>query len=89
MGLPSGRNPRTDTDAAREILEEGLNSHPEHPSLLYELACLDAIGGRNRDALAALARAIVIRPEIKAWARADEDFQVLHADPEFLAITAE
>jgi hypothetical protein len=80
---------RTDANAARVILEEGLSAHPENPSLLYELACLDSVGGRHQDALATLARAIVIKPEIRAWAREDGDFQALRANPDFLAITTE
>jgi hypothetical protein len=80
---------RTDAKAARVILEDGLAAHPDNPSLLYELACLDAIGGRHQDALATLARAIAIKPEVKAWAREDEDFQALRTDPDFLAVTTE
>jgi hypothetical protein len=77
----------SDPAAARMILEEGLISHPGSPSLLYELACLDSVGGHHKDALAALAQAIAVKPEIRAWARADEDFAALRADPEFVTIT--
>jgi hypothetical protein len=76
----------SDPEAARAILDQGLVSHPESPSLLYELACLDSIGGQNEDALAALARAIAVKPEIRAWAQEDEDFEALRADPDFLAM---
>jgi hypothetical protein len=69
------------------ILEEGLISHPENPSLLYEFACLEAIGGQHKDALNWLARAIAIKPEIRAWAREDDDFEGLRADPAFVVMT--
>lgn len=80
---------RTDAAAARVIVQEGLDIHPDSPSLLYELACLDSVAGRRQDALAALARAVEIEPELGSWARKDEDFQTLRDDPEFLAIASE
>ena len=78
-----------DSKAARVILEEGLISHPENPQLLYELACLDSITGRHQEALSALARAIAGNPEIRAWAREDEDFQPLQTTPDFQVLTAD
>lgn len=78
---------RSDPEGARVILEEGLIAHPESPSLLYELACLDSVGGRPKDALAALARAIAVKPEIRSWAREDEDFESLRAEPDFVVMT--
>jgi hypothetical protein len=79
----------SDPEAARVILREGLASHPKDPSLLYQRACLDVICGQRQDALADLARAIAVKPDIKAWARKDEDFQALRADPEFIALTSD
>lgn len=78
-----------DADAAKSILEEGLDAYPDSASLLYELACLNAIEGARQDALAALKRGIAIKPEIRSWARADEDFSTLHRDPEFMMLTAD
>lgn len=77
-----------DPEAARAILEDGLTSHPENPSLLYELACLDSVGGRRQDALATLARAIAGKPAVRQWAREDADFETLRNDPDFTAMTA-
>ena len=57
-----------------------LEVHPDSPSLLYELACLAAIVGAHEDALATLKRGIAIKPEIRSWAREDEDFRTLHQD---------
>jgi hypothetical protein len=47
---------------AREILHDGLRSHPEAGSLHYGLACLDALDGRHQDALARLRTAIGFDP---------------------------
>jgi hypothetical protein len=77
----------SDPEAARVILEQGLVVHSDSPSLVYELACLHSVGGRHADALAALARAIAVKPEVSAWAREDEDFTALRADPDFVALT--
>jgi hypothetical protein len=79
----------TDPEAAKLILEEGLLAHPESPSLLYELACLDSIAGRHQAALSALAQAIAVKPEIRAWARDDDDFNALRSNPDFVLMTSD
>ncbi len=80
---------RSSPDAARVILKEGLILHPDNPSLLYELACLDSVSGQHNSALVALARAIEAKPEIRAWARGDDDFDALRANPDFVAMTTD
>jgi quercetin dioxygenase-like cupin family protein len=77
---------RTDPARAREILTEGLELHPGSPSLRYNLACVEAVEGRSDRALAELATAIRIRPEVAGWAREDDDFASLREDPEFRAL---
>jgi hypothetical protein len=77
---------RSDPEAARLILQDGLAAHPESPALLYELACLDSLAGQAEAALAALARAISTRPEVRDWARADEDFAAVRTDPRFVTM---
>ena len=47
----------SDWDEAIRIHEEALAEQPEHPALLYNLACMEARGGRHLDALAASAAA--------------------------------
>src|SRR3984885_15866077 len=54
---------RSDPARAREILAEGVERHPGSPSLQYNLAWVDAGEGQRVRALAALAKAIRIRPE--------------------------
>jgi tetratricopeptide (TPR) repeat protein len=67
---------------ARRTIEDGLREHPENPSLLYDLACLEALEGEDDRALAHLRRAIELRPEYAADAAEDEDFASIrnHAD---------
>lgn len=74
---------RSDPARARELLGEGLAAWPESASLHYNLACLEAIVGNADAALAALRRAIELRPEVVGWARGDEDLAGLRGRPEF------
>jgi hypothetical protein len=74
---------RPDRPQARAILQEGLSEHPDDPSLLYNLACADALDGRGDAALENLRRAVAGRPEVARWARDDEDLASLRDDPGF------
>jgi tetratricopeptide (TPR) repeat protein len=74
---------RTDPDQAREILNDGLQKHPDGATLHYNLACVEAVEGHRDEALAALRRAIELRPQIAEWAREDDDLETLRGDPEF------
>jgi hypothetical protein len=80
---------RTDPARARTILAEGLEHDPGSGSLHYNLACLEALQGHHDAALAALARAVELRPMFRSWARDDEDLVPLRDDPRFVALTAE
>jgi tetratricopeptide (TPR) repeat protein len=79
---------RSDPEAARRILGEGLEVHPEAGSLYYNLACLEALEGDRSAALDALRRAVELRPEVVEWAAGDQDFASLRDDPEFRALAA-
>jgi quercetin dioxygenase-like cupin family protein len=79
---------RSDPSAARRILAEGLEAHPESGSLYYNLACLEAAAGEREAALAALRRAVELRAALADWARDDEDLASLRDDPEFRALAA-
>jgi quercetin dioxygenase-like cupin family protein len=74
---------RTDPVLAREILAEGLDAHPDSGSLHYGVACLEAVQGNREAALAALRRALELRPALADWAGRDEDLESLRDDPEF------
>jgi Cupin domain len=77
---------RSNPARAREILAEGLEQHPGSPLLQYNLACLEAVEGQRDRALAALAEAIRVQPEVAGWAREDDDLASLRQDPEFRAL---
>ncbi len=77
---------RTDPARAREILAEGLEAHPDSPTLHYNLACLEAVEGRRDGALGALRMAIDARPDVANLARDDDDLASLRGDPEFEAL---
>ena len=79
---------RSDPEAARRILAEGLEVYPESGSLYYSLACLEAVQGSRDAALNALRRATQLRGEVADWARDDEDFASLRDDPEFRELAA-
>ena len=82
----SGPLIHSDPARAREILVEGLEAHPESPSLHYNLACLEAVEGWRERALAELRTAMAVKPEVADWARDDEDLASLRDDPEFRAL---
>ncbi len=64
---------------------EALTEQPEHPALLYNLACMEARGGRHLDALLHLRRAVEIDPKWADYARKDSDFAAIKREPGFPA----
>jgi quercetin dioxygenase-like cupin family protein len=79
---------RSERGRARAIVEDGLRAHPEDPSLLYQLACAEALDGHAPAALDALGRAIAGRPEVADWARDDANLASLGDAPAFRALLA-
>ncbi len=72
---------RGDLDGAIAELRSGLEARPDHPAVLYHLACLEGRAGRPEaveHARAALGRAEFVRD----WARNDPDFAPFRDDPE-------
>lgn len=72
-------------DEAIRIHEEALAEQPEHAALLYNLACMEARGGRRLDALLHLQRAVEVDPKWAEHARADSDFASIRGEPGFPA----
>jgi quercetin dioxygenase-like cupin family protein len=70
-------------DEAIRLHEEALSEQPEHPALLYNLACMEARGGRHVDALLHLKRSVELDPKWGAYARADSDFAAIRSEPGF------
>ena len=80
---------RSDPARAGEILAEGLEVHPDSPTLQYNLACLEAVQGRRDNALEALRKAVAARPDVANWARDDDDLESLRGDPKFRALVGD
>ena len=74
-----------DYERAVAIVEEGLAARPENASLLYNLACYEALGGRREPALEHVRKAIELDPKLGAVARADTDLDAIREDPGFPA----
>jgi tetratricopeptide (TPR) repeat protein len=72
-----------DYDAYAEELAEALGFRPDHPATLYNLACAEALAGRDDDAVAHVRRAIELRPDLGELAREDEDFERLRSRPDW------
>jgi tetratricopeptide (TPR) repeat protein len=85
----AGPAARGDYESAIEIAGEGLRRHPDNPSVLYNLACYEALAGRADDALAHLSRAVELEPKVRAWARDDADLASVRDDPRFAGLVAE
>ena len=76
---------REDWPEAIRIHEEALVERPEHPALLYNLACMEARGGRHVDALLHLQRAVALEPKWAEHARGDHDFDAIRGEQGFPA----
>jgi tetratricopeptide (TPR) repeat protein len=70
-------------DDAIAIHDEALAEQPEHPALLYNLACMEARGGRRLDALLHLQRAVELEAKWREVARKDSDFDSIRREPGF------
>ena len=71
-------------DEAKALLLEGLEVHPGNASLLYNLACMEALSGDKDAALEHLAEA-VSNPRFRGFAETDTDLDSLRDDPRFSA----
>jgi tetratricopeptide (TPR) repeat protein len=74
---------RQDWGEAERMLREGLEAHPENPSLLYDLACVIAQSGRTEEAIDLLGQALEAEPKYRKYAETDTDLDPLRADPRF------
>jgi hypothetical protein len=80
---------RGDLVGALAIVQDGLEQQPDHPIMLYQIACYESLLGRRSDALEHLRRAVAGLSRTREWARKDDDFVSLRDDPEFLVITGQ
>jgi quercetin dioxygenase-like cupin family protein len=72
-----------DYDAYAAELAEALERRPDHPGLLYVLACAEALEGRPDAAIAHLRRALELRPALADTARENEDFASIRDRPDW------
>jgi mannose-6-phosphate isomerase-like protein (cupin superfamily) len=64
-------------------LEDALARRPDHPAILYNLACAEALAGRSDDAIAHVTRAVELKPEWSDMIAKDEDFAALRDRPDW------
>jgi tetratricopeptide (TPR) repeat protein len=77
---------KKDPEAARKLLEEGLEAWPESPSIYWELGCWEAVQGNKDAALDWLRRALEREPRMKEYLETDDDLASLREDPQFQAL---
>jgi uncharacterized Ntn-hydrolase superfamily protein len=65
------------------ILAAGLARFGEDATLLYDLACYEALAGRGDEALEHLRRSVALQPGYEEMARGDADFATLRDDSRF------
>ena len=64
-------------DAYADELVEALARFPDHPGMLYVVACAEALARREDEAIGHLRRAIQLRPSLAESARANDDLAAL------------
>ncbi len=77
-----------DYSQAIEIVSAGLHEWPEHPTMLYQLACYHALAGDREQALDYFERACARLPEVKVWQADDSDLDAIRDDARFTAALA-
>jgi len=74
-----------DPARAYEITAAGLDDHPDHGSLQYNLACFASLAGQSDRALDHLTRAFALNPRSREWAATDADLDAIRSDPRYPA----
>ena len=72
-----------DFDAYADEIAQALERRPDHPGLLYVLACAEALAGRNDDAVGHLRRATELRPTLADAARGNDDLASIRDRPDW------
>jgi tetratricopeptide (TPR) repeat protein len=76
---------RGDHERALEAAAAAVAEHPEHPSVLYNVACAESLAGARDAGVTHLRRAVELDPRCAEWARDDADLDPLREDPGFPA----
>jgi hypothetical protein len=69
-------------DEAKALLLQGLEANPDNTSLLYDLACVEALMG-DRDAALEHLETAVSNPRLREHAQKDSDLDSIRDDPRF------
>lgn len=64
-------------------MRELADAHPEYPALVYNVACLESLTGRNAEALEHLRQALERSPRLRELARNDSDLDALRDESAF------
>jgi mannose-6-phosphate isomerase-like protein (cupin superfamily) len=72
-----------DYDRAIEVLKPIAEQHPEYPTLLYNLACIESIAGRKTEAIDHLRQSVERSDRSRELARDDSDFDAIREEPAF------
>ena len=72
-------------ERAYELLAAADDEHPDSPSVLYNLACAEALTGRSGEAIEHLRRAVELYAPFAEIARDDPDFDSIREHPGFVA----
>ncbi len=68
-------------------LESGLDTSPQQPILLYNLACYHSLAGHVTSAIDHLTRAIAVDDRFRDLTGSERDFDPIRSDPRFVAAT--
>jgi tetratricopeptide (TPR) repeat protein len=73
-----------DYERAFEITSEGLETSPDSPALLYNLACFAALAGRTDEAVGYLSSAAQgDEALVRQWSEGDSDLDSLRDRPDW------
>lgn len=72
-------------DRGRALIE----SSPQYPTPLYNLACCEALAGRTDDAIEHLRLAVQKSERLRAFAAGDSDFDSIRSEPAFEELVGE
>jgi len=70
------------------LLRAELAKQGDDPVLLYDLACFESLAGESEEALAHVARALELDPQLRPGASRDSDFDPVRQDPRFQSLVS-
>jgi tetratricopeptide (TPR) repeat protein len=70
-------------ERALQLAREAADAHPDRGTVLYNVACAEALAGERDAALEHLRRAVELEPRAEAWLRDDADLDAIRDDPGF------